>query len=55
MSFHMYRSLVLPAYWSSANLPAHQSRTTGEVTSRYMELPGQHQPSKSVVPSAFLT
>ena len=55
MSFQMYKSLVLPSYWSNANLPAHQSRTVGEVTSRYAELPGQHHPSKSVRPSAFFT
>lgn len=43
MSFQMYRCLVLPKYLSSVNCCAHHCRTTGEVTSRYDEEPGQHQ------------
>jgi hypothetical protein len=39
----MYRLDVLPWYLSVVNCCAHQSRTTGLVTSRYDDEPGQHQ------------
>merc|ERR1719387_2582757 len=48
MSFHVYVSMVEPLYFSRANCDCQYSRIFGSVKSGYSEVPGQHQPSKSL-------
>jgi len=42
MSFQMYRCSVAPGYLPGRKCSAHQLRTSGLITSRYDEEPGQH-------------